>query len=81
MSTEAVDVYADRGVPMWLWIGVGLGSFIGVSLRVALAFARVLGALNGGVVELLEDRPSPPATARVQKPEAEESTSTLAVHV
>jgi len=41
---------------MWLWIGVGLGSFICVSLLVALVFARILGALNGGVVEFHEDR-------------------------
>jgi len=41
---------------MWLWIGVGVGSFICVPLLVALAFARVVGALNRRVIELYEDR-------------------------
>jgi hypothetical protein len=43
---------------MWFWIGVGSGSFIALSLLIALAFARVLGALNGEMVELLEGRTS-----------------------
>jgi hypothetical protein len=47
---------------MWFWIGVGVGSFIGLSLLIAFAFARALGALNGEVIELHEDRvPAPSA--------------------
>jgi len=41
---------------MWIWIGLGLGSFIGLSLLIALVFARVLATLNGDMIELLEDR-------------------------
>jgi hypothetical protein len=41
---------------MWFWIGVGLGSFIALSLFVALVFARILATLNGGMIELLEER-------------------------
>ena len=41
---------------MWLWIGLGLGAFVALSLLVALVFARVLATLNGDMIELLEDR-------------------------
>jgi hypothetical protein len=41
---------------MWIWIGLGLGSFIGLSLLIALVFARVLATLNGDMIELLEGR-------------------------
>jgi galactokinase len=40
---------------MWIWIGVGLGSFAALSLLIALAFARVLAALNCDMFELVED--------------------------
>jgi hypothetical protein len=43
---------------MWLWIGVGLGALIALSLLVALVFARVVGTLSGDMIELLEDRPA-----------------------
>jgi hypothetical protein len=41
---------------MMLWIGLGLGAFIAVSLLVAFVFARVVATLNGDMIELLEDR-------------------------
>ena len=41
---------------MVLWIGIGLGAFIALSLLIALVFARVLATLNGDMIELLEDR-------------------------
>jgi hypothetical protein len=40
---------------MWLWMGVGLGAFLVVSLLVALALAAMLGAISGGVTELHEE--------------------------
>ena len=72
---------------MWEWIAVGLGSFVALSFLVTFMFARVLGALNGEVVGLLEDR-SPMSSARagwrsperpsaVGKREDEESPSPL----
>jgi hypothetical protein len=41
---------------MWFWVGVGLGSFITLSLFTALVFARILATLNGSIIELLDDR-------------------------
>lgn len=40
---------------MWLWIGLGLGAFVALSLLIAVVFARVLATLNGDMIELLED--------------------------
>jgi hypothetical protein len=64
---------------MWFWIGVGLGSFICVAVLVTFVFARILGALNSGLIELLEYRvpascrssasaPRPPTSHVVQGP-------------
>jgi hypothetical protein len=57
---------------MWMWVAVGLGSFLVLSLLIALAFARVLGTIGLEVSRLYEDevwatRPAsresePPAT-------------------
>jgi len=58
---------------MWFWIGVGLGSFVFASLLIAFAFARVLGALNGEVIGLLEDRVPASPGAHVTPPKARTS--------
>jgi hypothetical protein len=42
-------------MPMWMWIAVGLGSFLALSLLIVLAFARVLGAIGLEVSQLYED--------------------------
>ncbi len=39
---------------MWVWIVIGFGSFLGLSLLVALALARVLGTIGWQVSELYE---------------------------
>jgi hypothetical protein len=39
---------------MWLWIGIGLGAFFGVSLLIGLALAAMLGAISRGITELHE---------------------------
>jgi hypothetical protein len=40
---------------MWLWIGIGLGAFFGLSILVGLAVAAMLGAISRGVTELHEE--------------------------
>jgi hypothetical protein len=50
---------------MMLWIGLGLGAFIALSLLIALVFARVLATLNGDMIELLEDRAAPGSPSAV----------------
>jgi hypothetical protein len=37
---------------MWLWIGIGLGAFFGVSVLVGLALAAMLGTISRGVTEM-----------------------------
>jgi hypothetical protein len=41
-------------MPMWVWIMIGVGSFLGLSLLVAFALARVLGTIGRQVGELFE---------------------------
>lgn len=41
-------------MPMWVWIAIGLGSFLGLSLLVGFALARVLGAIGRQLSELYE---------------------------
>jgi hypothetical protein len=33
-------------MPMWLWVGIGLGAFFAVSLVVGLVVAAALGAIS-----------------------------------
>ncbi len=51
---------------MWLWIGIGLGAFVALSVVVGLALAAMLGAINQGVTELHEAEAwaAAPTTAR-----------------
>lgn len=46
---------------MWLWIVVGLGAFLALSLLVGLALAAMLGAISRGVSELHEEPLEPAA--------------------
>jgi hypothetical protein len=41
-------------MPMWFWIMIGVGSFLGLSLLIGLALARILGTIGreiGGLYE------------------------------
>jgi hypothetical protein len=39
-------------MPMWIWIAIGVGSFLGLSLLVALGVAAILGAIGRQISEL-----------------------------
>jgi flagellar biosynthesis component FlhA len=41
-------------MPMWMWIVIGLGSFLGLSLLVGFALARVLGTIGVQLSEMHE---------------------------
>jgi hypothetical protein len=41
-------------MPMWTWIMIGVGSFLGLSLLIGLGLARILGTIGreiGGLYE------------------------------
>ena len=40
---------------MWLWIGIGLGAFVVLSVLVGLALGAMLGTISRGVTELHEE--------------------------
>jgi protein-S-isoprenylcysteine O-methyltransferase Ste14 len=40
---------------MWLWIGIGLGAFLALSLVVGAALAAMLGTITRAVTELHEE--------------------------
>jgi hypothetical protein len=52
-------------MPVWVWIVVGLGSFLVLSLLVGLALARILGTIGRRISELYEtgDWALPPTRA------------------
>jgi hypothetical protein len=39
---------------MWTWIMIGVGSFLGLSLLIGLALARILGTIGREIGELYE---------------------------
>ncbi len=39
---------------MWIWIVIGTGSFVGLSLLIGFAFARILGTIGREIGELYE---------------------------
>jgi hypothetical protein len=41
-------------MPMWIWIVIGVGSFLGLSLLVGLALAAILGTIGRQISELHE---------------------------
>jgi hypothetical protein len=42
-------------MPMWVWIAIGVGSFLVLSLLVGLALARILGTIARKTSELYEN--------------------------
>jgi hypothetical protein len=47
-------VVLSLGIPMWIWIAVGLGSILGVSVVVAFALARIHGVISRQLSESYE---------------------------
>jgi hypothetical protein len=41
-------------MPMWIWIVIGVGSFLGLSLLVGFALAAILGTIGRQISELHE---------------------------
>jgi hypothetical protein len=41
-------------MPMWVWIMIGVGSFLGLSVLMGLALARILGTIGRQIGELYE---------------------------
>jgi hypothetical protein len=41
-------------MPMWVWIVIGVGSFLGLSLLVGLGLAAILGTIGRQISELYE---------------------------
>jgi hypothetical protein len=41
-------------MPMWVWIVIGVGSFLGLSLLVGLGLATILGTIGRQISELHE---------------------------
>jgi hypothetical protein len=41
-------------MPMWVWIVIGVGSFLGLSLLVGLGLAAILGTIGRRISELHE---------------------------
>jgi hypothetical protein len=41
-------------MPMWIWIVIGVGSFLGLSLLVGLGLAAILGTIGRQISELHE---------------------------
>jgi len=41
-------------MPMWAWVLIGVGSFLGLSLLVGFSFALVLGTIGRHISELYE---------------------------
>ena len=41
-------------MPMWVWIVIGVGSFLGLSLLVGLGLAAILGTIGRQISELHE---------------------------
>ena len=39
-------------MPMWVWIVIGVGSFLGLSLLVGFALAAILGTIGREISEL-----------------------------
>jgi hypothetical protein len=64
-------------MPMWMWIVIGLGSFLGLSLVLGFALARILGTIGLQISEMHEREDwtnLPPARAfkDVEEPQPDE---------
>jgi hypothetical protein len=55
---------------VWGWIGVGVGSFLIVSIAAGLAIAKILGAISLGINQILEHEgwASAPLTRAIEQP-------------
>jgi hypothetical protein len=55
---------------VWGWIGVGVGSFLIVSIAAGLAIAKILGAISSGINLILEHEgwASAPLTRAIGQP-------------
>jgi hypothetical protein len=72
-------------MPVWVWIVVGLGSFLVLSLLVGLALARILGTIGRRISELYEtgDWALPPTRASKdvsEQPTEEDEAKSSQVH-
>ncbi len=62
-------------MPMWVWIAIGVGSFLGLSLLMGLALAGILGTIGRQISELHQTddwTTLPPTRARKEVKEEEE---------
>ena len=62
-------------MPMWVWIMIAVGSFLGLSLLVGLVLARILGTIGreiGGLYETEDWTLLPPSRAVKDVKEEEE---------
>src|SRR6266571_1054944 len=49
---EQQSAASEVEMPMWVWIVIGVGSFLGLSLLVGFALAAILGAIGRQISEL-----------------------------
>ena len=71
-------------MPMWVWIVIGVGSFLGLSLLVGFALAAILGAIGRQISELHQTDDwamLPPARAskEVKEEQSEEQATSSSV--
>ena len=61
---------------MWAWIGVGVATFLALSIATCLAIGRILGAISSGINEILEHEGwmSAPLTRATEQPADDLST-------
>jgi hypothetical protein len=67
-------------MPMWVWIVIGVSSFLGLSLLVGFALAAILGTIGREISELHDDWAMLPPTraskeVTEQQPEAQATSS------
>ena len=64
---------------MWVWIVIGVGSFLGLSLLVVFALAAILGRIGREISELHDWAMLPPTRAskeaKEQQPEEQATSS------
>jgi hypothetical protein len=55
---------------VWGWIGVGVATFLVLSIAVGLAIAKILGAISSGINQILEQEgwTSAPLTRAIEQP-------------
>ena len=55
---------------VWGWIGIGVATFLVLSIAVGLAIAKFLGAISSGINQMLEHEgwTSAPLTRAIEEP-------------